>query len=383
MSLFKLFFALIICSICLLSWGSDPALLERLKKEQKDIIGLELVVAGEGQAMMSNWGHVMFRLVQNQMNPEQDLVISFSANTKGEDVSYLKGVFGGYELTLDLQTLGTFRDTYVLNEDRHLIRLILPSTVEARNELISEIIKLGDDNKLLGNYSFLGNNCAVALLRLLGSTSDFSRYEKNNLSVGRRPRYNDIKKVKSIIPTNLPNLFKNYGLTPYPELIFENNRPLYKKLADVLAINTEQIKNHKNWPANSATLIEEQLTESEIKRILLDLAYSVPIDTRRELAKKYNFRDGRHSSHEVLKYRQIPAAFYDLCQEELCIQKIKNEGKRIWGIEPWESMSRYWKNSVSNMQTYVDYLRARAEEVKQSDLKAHFAQQKFYKLLLK
>jgi hypothetical protein len=147
-------------------------------EEFKNIIGIELIEAGKSKsAIESRFGHVMVRLVTNQ-DMLKDLVLNFGANTQDEDINYMKGLFGGYEMSFSLTTLEQTWWQYAVIESRVLKRYPIKLSYEHLDNL-NRLLSDYKQSLSQKDYKFLSYNCAHAVI-------DFLQDIGLNLSRGTR-----------------------------------------------------------------------------------------------------------------------------------------------------------------------------------------------------
>ncbi len=125
--------------------------------------------AGKGDALMSRWGHAMYRIVlcspeREQVGPEclQDIshhiVVSFRANVSDLVLSPLKGLTGGYPSQMFLMPMISTVEEYTSLESRDLFSIPLQLTEAEKVRFI--LNTLAHYWGYRGKYRFLSNNCA-------------------------------------------------------------------------------------------------------------------------------------------------------------------------------------------------------------------------------
>lgn len=138
---------------------------------------VHLLFAGKGEAMMSRFGHIAFRLI---VCPEEDrsaeacesnlyehLVLGYMAHVDTFSISPLKGFFGGYRAHLvagkfmdayEQYAIGEFRDIYSLplEMDKDDIRFFVRALSEVHWSYS-------------GEYRFITRNCSTMAQRLLAA----------------------------------------------------------------------------------------------------------------------------------------------------------------------------------------------------------------------
>ncbi|MEK6626385.1 MAG: DUF4105 domain-containing protein [Bdellovibrionota bacterium] len=111
------------------------------KQQRGEIIGVELVVASSTNLRFeSQWGHALFRFVDNVGDAENDVGLGFVADLNSTSVNYLMGLFGGYPVFPVIKSLRLYNTQYVKNESRPLDRYILPSNKKIRNQMMNRLL---------------------------------------------------------------------------------------------------------------------------------------------------------------------------------------------------------------------------------------------------
>lgn len=148
--------------------------------------------ASEGDAMMSKWGHAMFRLVMcrpgREVGPKclddiaHHVVISFRANVDDAQIDYIKGLNGDYDSQLFILTMKDVIDEYTKGEFRDLLSIPLNYNREHLKQFVQSTLE--QYWSYLGSYYFISNNCATETMRLIRTTSfdDFYIQDKSVLS---------------------------------------------------------------------------------------------------------------------------------------------------------------------------------------------------------
>jgi hypothetical protein len=172
------------------------------------IYQIHYLFAGRGQALMSRWGHAMFRLVvcaphRKTVGPEclrdvsHHVALSYRAYMSEINISYAKGMFGAYPSQLFIMRFHEVQQEYTKFELRDLYSIPLRMNEEQKREFID--LTLERFWSYQGKYYFLDNNCgtetqkhlAVALeedqSKLIRSLTPLKIYndiikEQNNLS---------------------------------------------------------------------------------------------------------------------------------------------------------------------------------------------------------
>jgi hypothetical protein len=139
------------------------------------IYQVHYLFAGKGKAMMSRWGHAMFRLVicapGRELGPQclQDfahhIVVSYRANIDEMTMDYKKGMDGSYASQLFLMNMNDVVNEYTKGEFRDVISLPITMNREQINSFSNKLLE--NYWSYQGSYFFITNNCASEALNLL------------------------------------------------------------------------------------------------------------------------------------------------------------------------------------------------------------------------
>ncbi len=131
--------------------------------------------AGKGDAVMSRFGHSMFRLVFCAPGKEKGpsclndsayhVVVSFRANVQEMTTDYSKGMNGEYPSQLFFLKLPEVIEEYTQGEFREMTSLPLKLTDEQAKRFLARSTELYWGYK--GKYYFFTNNCATEAFNLL------------------------------------------------------------------------------------------------------------------------------------------------------------------------------------------------------------------------
>lgn len=170
--------------------------------DPKRIYKVHYFWAGEGKAMMSKWGHAMFRLVvcapwRKTVGPEcmddvlDHLVLSYRAHFASVDSNLMQGMVGKLPSQLFIYRLSDILQEYNKFEFRDLYSVPLNFS---RDE-IESFVDLSIDRywNYKSKYIFFTNNCGTEALRQLRVVSENSNVEKVH-SITPRKMYKDLLK---------------------------------------------------------------------------------------------------------------------------------------------------------------------------------------------
>lgn len=132
-------------------------------------------LAAKGEAMMSRWGHGMYRLVvcapeRDKVGPDclndvaNHVVVSFRANVDDIVINHVKGIFGGYPSQLFLLPLHEVVSEYTKGELRDILSAPIAMTDGEKRDFIFSTLE--QYWGYLGKYRFFTNNCGTESLVL-------------------------------------------------------------------------------------------------------------------------------------------------------------------------------------------------------------------------
>lgn len=143
--------------------------------DPKRLYEVHYLFAGKGDAIMSRFGHSMFRLVMcapgRVPGPEclndqaHHIIISFRANIQDVKMDYAKGISGEYPSQLFFLTLPDVVNEYTKGEFREVLSLPLKLSAEEKLRFMQRSSELYWSYK--GKYYFFTNNCATEAMNLL------------------------------------------------------------------------------------------------------------------------------------------------------------------------------------------------------------------------
>ncbi len=137
---------------------------------------IHYLFAGKGKALMSRWGHAMFRLVicapfRKVAGPEclddvsHHLALSYRAAVSDMNLSYVKGLFGGYPSQLFVLRYLEVQQEYTKFELRDLFSVPLKMTLKQKQDFLD--LTLERYWTYQGKYYFLDNNCGTETVKHL------------------------------------------------------------------------------------------------------------------------------------------------------------------------------------------------------------------------
>jgi hypothetical protein len=152
--------------------SSDPALDQRIEADLDParVYQVHYLFAARSRAIMSRWGHSMYRLVicaphRRAVGPEclndvqHHVVLSYRADVRDLRVNNWRGLTGQYPSQLYLLPFTEVVDEYTEEQLRELISLPLRLSVDQKAQLVSSALEIYWEYR--GRYYFLTNNCAT------------------------------------------------------------------------------------------------------------------------------------------------------------------------------------------------------------------------------
>ncbi|EQC45522.1 DUF4105 domain-containing protein [Bacteriovorax sp. Seq25_V] len=146
--------------------------------DPKRVYRVDYLLASSGDALMSGFGHSMFRLIvcaPFRQEASEDcikdklyhVVLSYRANVTDIKSNAIKGVFGGYDSILYMLSLPNVIEEYTMGELRDLMSLPIELNEDEKRSFIHKVLETYWE--YAGNYKFLSSNCASESHDLLQS----------------------------------------------------------------------------------------------------------------------------------------------------------------------------------------------------------------------
>ena len=146
-----------------------------LELDPARVVAVDYLLAGDGEEMMSRWGHSMLRLVicapgrapgpDCRLDLDHHRVLSFRAFVDDLQLSSWSGLTGGYPSRLFVLPLQQVVDEYTRVEMRPLESIPLRLSAGEVTGLLERAARVHWSYD--GRYRFIGNNCAVETWKLL------------------------------------------------------------------------------------------------------------------------------------------------------------------------------------------------------------------------
>ena len=154
---------------------SDADAAPLLELDPARVYAVDYLLAGNGEALMSRWGHTMLRLVicapgrprgpDCRLDLDQHLVLSYRAFVGDLQLSSWDGLTGAYPSRLFVLPLQQVVDEYTRVEMRPLDSIPLALSRADVQALLQRAARVHWSYD--GRYRFVGNNCAVETWKLL------------------------------------------------------------------------------------------------------------------------------------------------------------------------------------------------------------------------
>lgn len=336
------------------------------------IYQVHYLFAGKGKALMSRWGHAMFRLVicapfRKVPGPEclddvsHHLALSYRAYMNDINLSYAKGVFGGYPSQLFVLRYLEVQQEYTKYELRDLYSVPLKLSASQKRDFID--LTLERFWTYQGRYYFIDNNCGSEAVKHLGVA--LSEEEQKLIgSITPLKIYNDIIKHKNdLTDDNLDGLSREEMISRkyLVEGMFPSLNESYQFLRQYLPTFQEKSfdKFLKNSTASSRLAAYQNFADSsaelapaERKQVVMKMVY-----LERYLAGRF--------------LQDVPKKAFALMNknEELKGEVMKmGQSLKLLGVQPWEVVNaRYGAPVVSELETqFPAFLSKRQKEIKMS-----------------
>lgn len=290
-------------------------------------IGLELLVADSyGEKAESRFGHALIRFIDEDQDPFNDLVVGFEMQALREEDKYTKGFSGGAETVPMVYSLVDIIRKYVIHEKRPLTRIILPSSTEQIQRLKNNFNQFLILPRIVGDYNFIRNNCATALLKVLFDSGYY------------------IDHAWADVPTLFSKRFRFNLMTPYPAIIIPSAGTLVESLsrisADHCAIRTKSLD----------VLLKTNCFWSEIEALPFEqlelLFFTWPAElmkTKGRLAEVYLSKvKSKIGLSHVLNLKPISPLLYKICVtgQADCRRDRLAEVLKLWTADQMRSATQ-------------------------------------------
>ena len=319
---------------------------------RKNIIGLELLIAEAlPNQIESSFGHSLIRLIDDDSNPYNDLVISFVAEVPPRISSAIldeldhirRGLTGGYPSTLNVLTFAQFLSEYSKSQGRSFKRYPLVASEESLANLVNDLNTYGRDLKSR-RYRFIDQNCATILLSFLRQTGDLLE-----------PRV----LMRSIAPTSIPRYLEHSIVRFSPGILIRSSFWYLDKVAKVLKRDLiDLLQGHFDHTVYDYMVLN--FPPEVIAQIYLD----APIKDHQVRRKLIAFLQEKGKTIDLIsQLRSFSPNYYRLCETRECADVVLQEaevhfgkqglieiGDRLARIISQEQLDRFFDDELSSIQ---------------------------------
>ncbi|MFP5519144.1 MAG: DUF4105 domain-containing protein, partial [Bdellovibrionia bacterium] len=259
------------------------------------IASIHYLLAGDGEAMMSKWGHSMIRLVicspERKIISEKECindiahhrVVSYRAGVTDLSIDNVKGITGEYPSRLYILPLLNIINEYTKLEMRELLSYPL---VFNRDQVKDFVTRAQEQNwGYRGKYYFSNNNCATETFNLIRSVAP------ENINFASR-QINTPKSLRDALLTSKLGVdsekFQNRGSRYYWS---SKKNDFQRHVDNVAKISGIQIKDVQNYIA-----LPPQVRQQIYQRVLA---------SKQNLASLYVLTDLMHERLNMIKNATI------------------------------------------------------------------------------
>lgn len=340
--------------------------------DPKRVYQVHYLFAGKGQALMSRWGHAMFRLVicapfRKVAGPEclddvsHHLALSYRAYMSDINISYSKGMFGKYPSQLFIMRYLEVQQEYTKFELRDLFSAPLKMTATQKKEFLD--LTLERFWTYQGKYYFIDNNCGTETAKhlaaamsdeeseLVGSITPLKIYKDiikhgNDLTDGDLNGLNRAQMIekKYLVESMFEDLNSNYQFLRKHIPSFRE-KDFKKFLGKTKA--EQRLRDYENFMNDS-----ESLDKAERKQIAMKLVY-----LERYLANRFLMEVPKKAIQKMNKDAGLKAE----------VMKMGESLKNL-NIQPWQVVaSRYGVPTAPEFEIqFPKFINKRQGEIKMS-----------------
>jgi hypothetical protein len=282
-----------------------------------------LISANTFSSIESFFGHSSILVIPEGGSWEDGRVFDFLAATDESNILkyYAKGLSGQFPFTLAVAPVRDFLFKRLFIEQRSVQRLILPTSPEQRQKLWDHLLDLQKNPKKIGDYYFVRYNCATAVLAAL----KYSGIQINTKQIILE------KPVRGVRPTVLSSWLRAGLLTPFPEqsvpsvlAMVESLENRYRQTLRSQPTNKDKTR-FADWPASTLALLPKLSTEE----LLVIANILLPADQNRAGVIQQILRTRPSGPSRMIHFRELPQAFYDVCENSACAQNVVAELKKV------------------------------------------------------
>lgn len=340
--------------------------------DPKRIYQIHYLFAGKGQALMSRWGHAMFRLVvcapfRKVAGPEcmddvsHHLALSYRAYMSDINISYAKGMFGKYPSQLFIMRFLEVQQEYTKFELRDLYSAPLKMTASQKQDFLD--LTLERFWTYQGKYYFIDNNCGTETAKHLAvALSD-----------------DESKLISSITPLKIYNDIIKHGndltdgdLNGHDRASMVKKKYLVESMFEDLNSNYQFLKNY--IPSFSEKNFKKFLTKTKAGQRLIDYenfmhsSESMNVAERKQAAMKLIYLERYLASRFLM---EVPKkAIQKMNKDEGLKAEVMKMGESLktLNIQPWQVVtSRYGVPTAPEFEIqFPKFINKRQSEIKMS-----------------
>ena len=340
--------------------------------DPKRIYQIHYLFAGKGQALMSKWGHAMFRLVvcapfRTVAGPEclndvsHHLALSYRAYMNDINISYSKGVFGGYPSQLFVLRYLEVQQEYTKFELRDLFSIPLKMTANQKRDFLD--LTLERYWTYQGKYYFIDNNCGTETVKHLAMALDD---EESRLisSVTPLKIYKDIIKDKNdLTDENIQGLSREQMLEHHylVESMFSELNDSYQFLRNYMPSFSEKKMKKFLKKTNARARLEDYEN-------FINNSHSMEPKLRKQVAMKLVHLERYLASHFL---QDVPKkALQKMNEDKELKEEVMKMGQtlKLLSVQPWEVVNaRYGVPTEEEFEIqFPVFISQRKDEIKMS-----------------
>lgn len=288
-----------------------PAKADQIEDQIPDVIGIEyLFTAPNGGPIYSRFGHALLRLVNPKISPEKNLVISLAAQVADNDVNYVKGVTGGYKLTLSALTLEQASIQYNFGTNQNIDRYVLALRTSDLKMFLNCLQYWLKNPSEMGDYTFLSNNCAGALSRL---------FKEAGIQIDH-----------TSLPSHLSDEFSREGISPFPALRMASAALSWQPIESALGMSQQEWVNTRSLSTEQIQKILKDAGPVALARILYR-NLSLDRDTQSRLRAALSPYFDQLDFDDLIDIRTVPSILYQAPESPADFDAINTVRREFFG----------------------------------------------------
>jgi hypothetical protein len=294
------------------------------------------LLADEGEAIMSRFGHSMMRLVfcaphrdimskECLKDVEHHVILSYRANVTDAFIDYWGGLFGKYPSQLFLMTLSEVITEYNKSEFRNLLSIPIQLTDIEKSRVVSQVLE--EVWTYRGRYRFITQNCATETLDFLKAIMDNKELLESKILTPKGV----YKKMKELELVNDEPVFaedrKQYGY------YFESKQAKYKRIFEKIAHHFEHHEDLKEFLEESTADERREvfLRLQDEKAPVSEVASLYVMEKQIEYMKGQGFL--KLATKVIIKGKDVPGFVKDIFNKKIEVKDIsemdENQGYGI------------------------------------------------------